>query len=383
MSRANTYWKPTLSAILAAIVLPTVSGCRGKTPEKTAPVRPVRTIVVGDATVLAGRSFPGRASATQEIDLAFRVSGPLSERHVDVGSEVKAEDVVAEIDPRDFKVNVTNVTAQLAEAQTQSRLADSDLRREQDLFKRNPGATTQATLDEKQADRDRAAANVQALTASLATANDQLSDTKLKAPFDGTVVETYVENFQNVRAKQPIVRILDKSQVEMVVGIPETLIHLSSQIKEVKIEFDAFRDRQFVGTIKEIGKEASATTRTFPVTIIMEQPEDLEILPGMAGRASAVAPPAGDADQSQFGIPVTAVFTPTAEDQTYVWVIDLKSETVSRRPVTLGDLISGGYVVKSGLEAGEVIATAGVHFLREGQPVKPIIEKAGGAAVTD
>jgi multidrug efflux pump subunit AcrA (membrane-fusion protein) len=73
-------------------------------------------------------------------------------------------------------------------------------------------------------------------------------------------------------------------------------------------------------------------------------------------------------------IPVTAVFSPEIEGQSYVWVIDESTNTVSQREVEIGALVSSGLAVQSGLESGEMIATAGVHFLREGQQVKPLVE---------
>ncbi len=73
-------------------------------------------------------------------------------------------------------------------------------------------------------------------------------------------------------------------------------------------------------------------------------------------------------------IPVTAVFSPEVENKSYVWVINEQSKSVNRREVQVGKLISGGYVIEEGLTPGEMIATAGVHFLDEGQEVKPIIE---------
>ena len=74
-------------------------------PEKTV-VRPVKAMKVSDVEGFRQRQFPGRAKGTQEVDLAFRVSGPLITRDVDVGSVVKTGDVVARIDPRDFQNNL-------------------------------------------------------------------------------------------------------------------------------------------------------------------------------------------------------------------------------------------------------------------------------------
>ncbi len=357
-----------------------IGGCAQEEPEKTI-IRPVRAVKVEDYAGLKGRGFPGRAEATQEIDLAFRVSGPLITRPVNVGDEVKEGDVVARIDPRDFEVNLRNVQAQLAEAKAAFERARGDFRRQKNIFEKDPGATSEAAVDRAREERDRAAANVESLTASVRTAQDQLDDTSLKSPFDGTVVTTFVENFQNVRQKEPIVRILDTSHIEMVVNVPEDMIVLAPRVETVSMTFDAFPNRQFEGTIIEIGREASQTTRTFPVTLIMEQPEDIKILPGMAGTARATKINLPDERQATgVVVPTGAIFTPNTETRSHVWIIEPTEGdlgVLERRPVSTGDLTRQGVMVTDGLSAGEWIVTAGVQSVHEGQTVR-ILKWTGG-----
>jgi len=361
-------WSPVTIAMLL-----TLGGCSEPEPEREI-IRPVQAVKVGDMGELQRRGFPGRAQATQEIDLAFRVQGPLITRPVNVGDVVKTGDVVARIDPRDFEVNLRNVEAQLSEARAALERAAGDFRRQQNIFNTDPGATSERAVDRAREERDRASATVDSLTASVTTAQDQLDDTTLRAPFDGTVVATYVENFQNVRAKQPIVRILDTSHIEMVVNIPENLISMAVSVHTVLLSFDAFPGREFEGRISEVGTEASQTTRTFPVTLIMEQPEDVQILPGMAGAVRAGKTDLTDEQQRRgLGVPVGAVFTPDTETQSYVWIIkptegDLG--VLEKRPVKTGDMTRYGVLVSDGLTAGEWIVTAGVHSVREGQTVR-------------
>ena len=380
MSR-TTHTRIARYAFLAAVAfaLPLLAGCGEPEAEKSI-IRPVRAIQVADVEGLRRRGFPGRASATQEIDLAFRVDGPLITRPVNVGDEVAAGDVVARIDPRDFEVDLRNVKSQLAEARARAERAESDYRRLLNIFKTDPGATSEAAIDQAREQRDGATANVEALTASVASAQDALDDTTLKAPFDGVVVTTYVENFQNVRAKAPIVRILDNSHIEMVVNVPEDVISLASRVETVTLQFDAFAGREFTGTIKEIGREASQTTRTFPITLIMEQPEDIRILPGMAGtaRANKVDLPE-ERQRGGLAVPPGAIFTPDIETQSHVWIITPSEGdlgVLERRPVKTGDMARHGVMVTEGLSAGEWIVTAGVHSVEEGQTVR-ILKQSG------
>ena len=359
-----------LNSVLILFIAFSVFGCSKQETEEKEIIRPVRHFQIPSPGQFSQRNFPGRAQATQEIDLAFRVTGPLISRPVDVGDEVKAGDIVARIDPQDFQVAVNSAQGKLDNAIAASQRAESEYQRELKILKADPGATSQTAVDRKREQRDKARANIKSFAADLEGAKDQLSYTYLKAPFDGNVVKTYVENFENVQAKQPIVRILDDSSIEMVVNIPESLISLAPHVEDIKVVFDPFLDTEIPAQIKEIGTEASATTRTYPVTLVMQQPEDKKILPGMAGKASGRPPSEMVGRTLGVEIPVTSVFTDESSGDSFVWVIDESNLTVSKRQVEVDQMGDRGVRIISGLEEDELIASAGVNYLFEGQKVK-------------
>jgi RND family efflux transporter MFP subunit len=358
-----------------------LAACGGEPPEQEV-IRPVLAVKVGDVAQLRARWFPGRAKAHNELDLSFRVEGPLIVLPNDVvGRDYKEDQVIARIDPRDYEVKERDVAAQLERARASYRRAKSDYERELRIFKKDPGATSQASVDRKLAQRDQALAQVNSLEASLEAAQDNLSYTYLKAPFDGKVVAKYVDNFQDVRPKQPVARLLDASRIEMVVGIPETLIVNLPYVEQVEVVFDAFPDRPIPAEIFEVGTEASATTRTYPITLIMDQPEDIEILAGMAGKARAVAKSPQAAASKGLEVPVGAVFTPDTERRDHVWVVktdDGRMGTLELRPVATGKLTSRGVVIREGLEPDEWVLIAGVHSVRGGQKVRILEAPQGG-----
>ncbi len=363
-----------VSLVAAALLGMILIACGPEEEATSTPVRLVKAIKVGDASDLDTRALPGRARAAQEVDLAFRVAGPLITRPVNVGDEVKAGEVVARIDPRDYEVERRNALAQLQEAKAALARAQGDYDRIQRIFKHDPGATSEAAVDKAREERDRAQATVKSLEATVAAADDRLSDTYLKAPFDGTVVTTYVENFQTVRANQPIVRLLDTQRIKFDVDVPERYIAYVPTVKNIRVRFDAFPDKEIPAELFEIGTEASQTTRTYPVTLIMDQPDGIRILAGMAGKASAdVNMPEGEAT-AELVVPVSAVLASEEPDKSYLWVIDESTKTVSLRPVVARRLTDRGIIVEQGLEPGEWIATAGVHFLEEGQRVEILTE---------
>lgn len=196
----------------------------------------------------------------------------------------------------------------------------------------------------------------------------------MTAPFEGVVASTFAERFEDIRAQQQVVRLVDNSRIEMVVDVPESLISLVPQVKNVNVVFDAFADHTYAATVKEIGSEASETTRTYPVTLIMDQLADAQILPGMAGKATAAPGEAAVQQQSRVQIPLTATFTDVDGGATFVWVVDEESKKVAQREVETRQLTDQGIEIASGITPGEWIVTAGVNSLKEGQTVR-IIER--------
>ncbi len=357
--------------LLAALLLP---ACKQEI-EKKEVIRPVKAIRLGgEAMRLTGRTFPGKAKATQETNLAFRVAGPLIKFPAQVGDEVKRGDVLARIDPRDYEVTLRNVQGQLSQAQALLELATSDYDRVTRVAAKDPGAISAAMIDAKKGELDSAKAQVQSHRASVATARDNLKYTSLNAPYDGTVVETFVENFENVQAKQSIIRLVDTKEMEFVISIPESLISEAKNVETVLVRFDAFPNLDIQATIKEIGKEASKTTRTYPVTLIMDQPEGLQILPGMAGKAWADKVSKELLEKASVGVtvPVASVFT--ENDKSYVWVVNEDSMTVTRKEVSLGRVANEGITILDGLEGGLLIVSAGANSLVEGQKIR-LLEK--------
>jgi RND family efflux transporter MFP subunit len=361
------YSRVAASTLLAIALL---SGCAEEAPPK--PPTLVKAMQVSAASEMSQSVFPGRASAGQEANLSFRVPGPLVEFPVSVGGKVAAGDLIARIDPNDFEVTLSNAQAQYQSVAAAYTAAENDYQRVMSTFREDPGATSQRAVDASRALRDSAAAQVSSVEALVQSAQDRLSYTALTAPFDGEVVETYVENFETVIALQPIVRLLDPSSIELVISVPESLIGYADYVTGITVTFSALQGVSLPGAIKEIGREATQATRTYPVTLVVEQPEGAEILPGMAGEATIEARLPEGTGRTGITIPATATFADSNIEVTNVWVIDPDTNVISRRAIETGKLSSSGMLVTSGLEAGDWIVVAGTHVLSDGQGVKII-----------
>ena len=352
-------------------------GCGPESEPPSEPPRPVKAMRVLDASSLSTSAFPGRAAPGQEANLSFRVAGPLIELPVAVGDRVEKGDVVARIDPKDYQSLVDAAVGELEMAQAAATRARGDFQRVENTFRDDPGATSQTARDRARQLRDSSAASVRVLEAGAGAASDQLSYATLTSPFAGDVVETYVENFETVVPKQPIARIVDTKSIEFVISVPESQIGYAPDVTSVEVTFDALPGIKVAATIKEIGKEATQATRTYPVTLIMQQPENAEILSGMAGEASVSAELPVGARQLGIQIPASALFTADDLSKSYVWVVDGATHTLERRAVEPGVLSEFGVRIRSGLRAGEQIVVAGVSSLREGQEVV-VLDEGGG-----
>lgn len=407
-------------ALIAWLAL--AAGCRKETPLEQ-PVRPVRAMRLSDAPALLSRSFPGTAESVDAVELSFRVGGPLVAFPANqLGKKVSKGDLLAQIDSRDFEVRLRDSQATLAKARSEldamrkarpeeieqlkagverakaaadfaraehkrnlsltvsgaisaselemssakSKLADAELSQAQESLRIGQEGARPEDIKAKEAQID-------SLQSAVQSAQDELSDTKLLAPFDGAVSSIYVENYEVVQSKQRIVRLVNTAELEMRVDIPESLISLVPLIREASVTIQAFPDVQIPARIAEVGTEASPTTRTYPVKLRFSPPEGVDVRPGMSGFARGKGDAAVKSESLHQVVPTTAVFD--RGDKQFVWIYDPTSKAVHARSVTVLGTTPYGMSV-SGLKLDEWVVTAGVHYLQENQTVRLIAEDA-------
>jgi RND family efflux transporter MFP subunit len=355
--------KATLSLIIiSSLAISTFGllGCGKDEVETKAPVvRPVKTIVVGGAFT-GRRTFPGTVQAQDRVNLSFRVSGPLIELPVDEGMEVTRGQLLGRIDPRDFQI-------ELNEAKASFDKAESDYKRYQRLYERE--AVPLSDLELHRAQRDVAKARME-------VAESNLEYTYLRAPFAGRIGERLVENFEEVKAQQTVITLNDASTVEVVVDVPEQMmanIRMEGVSIDVFAAFEAAPGNEYPLEFREVSTTADPRTRTYRVTLMMPQPEEITVLSGMTAEVILYGTLTDTTDaMSTFVVPASAVGT--ADDGTmFVWVVNPEDSTVSARPVTVGSIAGkGGISVQSGLNQGDRICVVGVTQLREGAKVRPM-----------
>ena len=345
------------SAILMAVFFLFFLFSCSKKEEKAAVevIRPVKMMAIASGGEAFKRAFPGKVQASQEVDLSFKVSGPLIELPVKEGKGVKKGQLLARIDPRDFKTNLDQAKARSLEAQQQ--------------FKRYKDLYIQKQVSKADFDKYKSSSDV--ARAEQTDARHALEDTYLKAPFAGVIAEKFVDNFQDVQAKQPIVSLQNVSSIEIHINVPEALMAMAMDKKDAiaMAEFSTAPGKQYKLSVKEFSTRADPQTQTFQVTLLMKQPEDVNVLPGMTANV-VVTGASTEGTDDQIVIPAIAVFADES-GTSHVWVVNPKTNKTHRRKVTTGNLTGKESIrITGGLAPGEMIAIAGVTQLREGMKVR-------------
>ncbi len=362
----NTNTGTRVATWMAISILGGAAGLLGGCGEEPAPikevVRPVKVMEVAGTGVTGQRRYPGTVRANQQVDLSFQVPGKLVELPIMEGQHVKQRQILGRLDDRDYRSNMQAAEAQNVEAR-------ANFERGKELIEKD--FISKAQLDKLMADADVASANVD-------KARKAFADTRLRAPFSGRIGRRFVENFQDVKAKEPILSLLDVTSMEILVDVPESIVARArmGNPPELVAVFESRADRQLPLSIKEMATTADPKTQTYQVRLSMVPPDDLNILPGMT--ATVIATQSEEQRKetgSFFVIPAVAVFADDA-GKPHVWVVDEEDQTsIEKRPVTTGEFTGSDQIrISEGLNFGETIVIGGVSRLREGMKIRPIKE---------
>ncbi|MCP4724635.1 MAG: efflux RND transporter periplasmic adaptor subunit [bacterium] len=345
--------------------------CSEETVQQEEIIRPVRYQKIYSTGGERIRSFSGVAQAGQESRLSFKVPGTISRLAVRVGERVRKGNVIAELDKRDFELRVRQANDALEQAKAQERLARSTYDRVRGLFENNNAS--RSDLDNAKSASDAAAASLRSAQRALEIAELQRSYTTLSAPVDGTISSVDVEVNENASAGQIIAALTSGTRMEVTVGIPEVLIAEIREGGRVTVRFGSIPNKDFQATITEVAVSTTMQLATYPVTVRLDRQDDA-IRPSMAADVDFSFETQGG--RERFLVPGFSV----GEDDNgrFVFIVmpnDDGTGMVQRKTVTVGDLISDGYEILEGLQDGDLVVTAGVSKIRDGQKVKLLAGK--------
>lgn len=338
-----------------------LAGCsREAPPPPPADIRPVRAEQVGVRAEHPGTRYAGEVRARYETALAFRVAGRVQTRVVEVGTPVKAGQVIATLDPQDFALAVSAARAQLTAAEAEAKLAQQDLRRFSELRAQN--FISQAELDRRRTTADAAQARAGQLRAEAARQGNQQAYTRLAAPHAGVVTAITLEPGQVVAAGQPVAQLARSGEREVRIDVPENALDALRAARTLTIRLWTAPDVRYAGRLRELSPMADAASRTYSARVSFAEP-DAAVKLGM----TATVEVDGEATPG-LSVAQAALFKINGQPQ--VWVVDRKTQTVAARSVQLGALSGERAAIVSGLAAGEWVVTAGVHKIAPGQRVR-------------
>jgi RND family efflux transporter MFP subunit len=331
------------------------------------PVRGLRAYTVSARAESRVRRFPSILQPADMSGLSFEIPGQLKAMNLEAGQKVKLGDVLAEIDPRSLQAQVEQADAGVQQAQAQVDNAEADFQRKQELLKR--GVTTQAIFDQSKTAQRTTRAQLDQARRQLELANHNLDRSKLLAPFSGTIAGVEVKSFAQVAAGQSIVTLYSDDRFDMSFLVPPGTFQSLKIGQPVEVKVADRPDLSLTGEIKELGSKAEQVS-AFPVVVRLENN-----VPGLnAGMAVEVAveePLIGGV--SGFLLPLGVLAPEGGKDLqgvATVFLYDPASSTVEKHKVTVGGVRDNQLVVTRGLKAGDIIASAGVSYLFNGQKVK-------------
>jgi RND family efflux transporter MFP subunit len=357
---------------ICLILLFSPQGCGEKQEAATEqPVRGLRAYTVVAKAESRARRFPSVLQPGDVSTLSFEIGGQLKAVTLEVGQKIKLGDLLAEIDPLSLRTQVEQAGAGVQQAQAQLDNAEADFQRKQELVKR--GVTTQAIFDQSRAGLLTARAQLDQARHQLELATHTLDRSRLLAPFAGIIARVDVKSFSQVTAGQPIVTLYNDDRFETSFLVPSPTFQSLIVGQAVDIKVADMPDLSLKGEIKELGSKAEQVS-AFPVVVRLEN-SVTGLNAGMSVEVTIEEPLIGGG--SGFLLPLS-VLAPEGgkelQSTAIIFLYDAPSATVKKHKVTVGGVRDNHLVVTDGVGVGDIVASAGVSYLVDGQKVKLLQE---------
>lgn len=349
----------TVTVAMTALLL---GACSPPAPPEE-PVRSVKLLTVGVGAFESGVEYAGEVRARVESRPGFRVAGKITQRTAEVGQRVKAGQLLAQLDPRDYQLAADAGRAQVAAATTQRDLAAADLKRYKELKEQN--FISGAELERRETSYKAAQAALEQAQAQLAAQGNQTGYTRLVADVSGVITAVEAEVGQVVTAGAPVVRIAQDSPRDVVFAVPEDKLARVPVGAGVAVRSWS-GGPPLQGVVREVAASADPVTRTYAVKVTLAAQQALDALP--LGATVYVVPAApAQAAAGVIKLPTSALRQEGKGSA--VWVLDTATMTVRSQPVQIATADGNEVVIASGLQPGQKVVSAGVHVLAPGQKV--------------
>jgi RND family efflux transporter MFP subunit len=294
-------------------------------------------------------------------DVPFLVSGRVTQVAVHEGDFVRKGQLLATLDPTDYQLTLNGAAAQVAAAQVALDRAEDEYRRMKMLFDSKSLAPNdfrkfEATYQGSKEQLNQAVANER-------LARKHLADATLLAPVSGFISKRAVEPGNTAAAGNPVFQVVTLDPAEVLVGVPETDVHLVRDGQSVQVEIPALPGEAFSGSVRTINIAADPSTRTYSTRIrVPNQQHKLRI--GMVAEVQIK----GDKSIKALTLPGGAIVH-DAQGATLVFIYHPEQKRVFSKRVEVGRVLWQDVEIRSGLEPDEEVVVGGLQMLRDGTEV--------------
>ncbi len=365
---------------LLLLILALIS-CKDKSVETIKQIRPIKYSKIELSSGAETRTFSGVAKTQNETNLSFKVGGTLSSVTIELGDRVKKGQLIATIDPVDYTIQTNQAISQKEGSVANAKAAETQLINAQatydrvaKLYENNSVSLSEyqqakSGLDAAQAQYDAAQTQVSAANQQVQAADNQVNYTRLVSPMNGVITDVQVEANEVVNAGTVIATVSSLGRPVVEVGVPEIFINKIKKGQLVKITLPSTPGQQYQGVVDQVAY-ASGNAPTYPVIVEIEKSNE-QIRPGMAANVAFTISSNGANTDSNIIVPMEAV---GKDDKgNFVFVLNQKNDDVyvaEKKVITIGNFLPEGFELLSGLNEGELVATAGLKSLMDGQEVK-------------
>ena len=340
----------TISLWIAALLMSSFVASCSNSQKETDKVKTVKTDTIRSDSKQTLLQYPGKVKASQDISLAFRVSGTIRRILVNDGQQVRAGQLLAELDPTDYQIQLDATEAQYKQVKSEA---------ERVIALYNDGGTTPVA-------HDKAVYGLKQITALYEHHKDELAYTKLYAPFNGYIQKHLFKEHEIVGAGMPVLSMIGQGTPEVEINLPAAEYIRHEQFGDYQCTFDIYPDKVY--PLKLIGITRKANANQLYTMRLQLVTEGLP-LPS-AGMNTMVNIRLNDGESQELKVASGAVLQKDGKSGVYVY--DPQSQTVSFRNVDLIRLTNdGGAIITSdGLEVGDIVVSAGVHRISDGEKVQ-------------
>lgn len=345
-----------------------LSGCNGETQDQPADGNPVRVEVteVERQTIEESIIRIGTIHAGKIVEVSPEAAGIVEDVHFEEGQSVDVNDPLFTLDAAKLRSQLTSQKSALEAAKADLQLAKAMYDRFQDLYKE--GAATAVERDRRQTEYERAVAEVERLRGQVDLLEERISDTRVRAPIEGTVSESLVDEGDFVTAGQPLTTIYSPD-LEARFSVPEDYAPRVHVGQRTETRVPAYPGRTFEGAVTFIGPNVDERTRTLLIKSRVEDPNGL-LRSGQFARVRLILATYEDEPV----VPEEALVA--AEGGYFVFVV--RDGSARRQEVTVGVREAGRAQITSGLESGQTIITAGQMRLTDGAKIETGDREADG-----